>query len=437
MYLADSRNGSGRPEGDGARWRTRGVPGTVFALGAVSLITDVSAEMVTAVLPLYLAVGLGLPPVAYGLLDGTQNGVAALVRLLGGHLADRGGGRHKAVAAVGYTLSALCKPLLLIAHTVPAVVATIAVDRTGKGLRTAPRDAMISLAAGPGRRARAFGVHRAMDTAGALIGPLAAFGILQATRAPLSTTGSTSAYEAVFVVSSCAAALGVVVLLLFVPRARRPAGPVERLAREPRLRDFAGLLKQRDMARLTCCSALLGLTATSDGFLYLLIQRRFELPNQWFPLLPLATAAAFLLLAIPVGALADRVGRRATFLAGHMALLAVYGLLAATPATTVAVVPAVLILHGLFYAGTDGVLAAAAGEAVPTVQQGSGIAVVGSGQALARIVGSLGFGAAWSSWGERTAVVLAAAGLCLSLAVCRVLLSPRTAPVRTRPPGSP
>ncbi|WP_220506494.1 MFS transporter [Microbispora sp. H10830] len=169
MYLADGRDAPAVVPHRGRRWAA--VPGTVLALGAVSLITDVSAEMITAVLPLYLVSGLGLSPLGFGVLDGVYNGVGALVRLAGGHLADGGGGRHKAVAVAGYGLSALCKPLLLIAHTLPVIGAVLALDRTGKGLRTAPRDALISLAATPERRGQAFGVHRAMDTAGALCGP--------------------------------------------------------------------------------------------------------------------------------------------------------------------------------------------------------------------------------------------------------------------------
>jgi MFS family permease len=112
------------------------VPGTVLALGAVSLITDVSSEMITAVLPLYVVAGLGLSPLGFGLLDGINNGVGALVRLAGGHLADRGGRRHKVVAGLGYGLSAVCKPLLLFAPTLPVISAVLAADRTGKGAQT-------------------------------------------------------------------------------------------------------------------------------------------------------------------------------------------------------------------------------------------------------------------------------------------------------------
>ncbi|MFF3332267.1 MFS transporter [Streptomyces sp. NPDC002888] len=416
MYLADSRGTKAAVVPDsGPVRRSAAVPGTVLALGAVSLITDVSSEMVTAVLPLYVVTALGLSPLGFGLLDGINNGVGALVRLAGGHLADRGGRRHKVVAGVGYGLSALCKPLLLLAHTLPLISAVLAADRTGKGLRTAPRDAMISLATEPEHRGRAFGVHRAMDTTGALLGPLVAFAVLRAT---------VDGYDAVFAVSGCVAALGVLVLVLFVPRHIAPADVVrlpEPEAPRPALRDSLGLLRRPELRRLTLCATLLGLTTVSDSFLYLLLQREGNLPAHLFPLLPLGTAAVFLLLAVPLGALADRVNRRRLFLAGHVVLLLGYGLVL-SPWHGVPAVIAVLVLHGTFYAATDGVLAAATAGAVPARHQGAGQALVGTGQALARFACSLAFGAAWSLWGGRTALAVTAAALAVSALVATYLL---------------
>ncbi|WP_030931269.1 MFS transporter [Streptomyces sp. NRRL S-646] len=416
MYLADSRSTKAAvaPDTRPGR-RPAAVPGTVLALGAVSLITDVSSEMVTAVLPLYVVAGLGLSPLGFGLLDGINNGVGALVRLAGGHLADRGGRRHKVVAGLGYGLSALCKPLLLLAHTLPVISAVLAADRTGKGLRTAPRDAMISLATEPAYRGRAFGVHRAMDTTGALLGPLVAFAVLRAT---------VDGYDAVFAVSGCIAVLGVLVLVLFVPRRIAPAGPVQLPEPvRPALRDSLGLLRRPELRRLTLCAALLGLTTVSDSFLYLLLQREGDLSADLFPLLPLGTAAVFLLLAVPLGALADRLDRRRLFLAGHGVLLLGYGLVL-SPWHGIPAVVAVLVLHGTFYAATDGVLAAATAGAVPAQHQGAGQALVGTGQALARFACSLAFGAAWSLWGGRTALAVTTASLAVSAVVAAFVLRP-------------
>ncbi|MFF4831374.1 MFS transporter [Streptomyces sp. NPDC001315] len=419
MYVADSRAGtSDAPaSADGAvrppagRRRVAVAP-TVLALGTVSLITDVSSEMVTAVLPLYLVAGLGLSPLGFGLLDGIYNGFSALVRLVGGHLADRGGGRHKWVAGLGYGISAACKPLLLLAHSLTPIGLILAADRTGKGLRTAPRDALISLSSTPDTRGRAFGMHRAMDTAGALLGPLAAFLILRAT---------VDGYDAVFTVSFCVAVVGVLVLVLFVPGSS--SAPTVEKAVRPTLRAALGLLRHRDLRRITICALLLGLATVSDSFVYLLLQRRLGVPDRWFALLPLGTAAAFLLLAVPLGRLADRVGGRRVFLAGHGALLLAYGVLLSSWHGT-ALPYAVLLLHGGFYAATDGVLMAAASDSVPEALRSSGLALVQTGQALARFACSLGFGAAWTLWGDRTALLASTVALAVCAGCCALALRP-------------
>lgn len=462
MYLADRSAPAGaKTAADGGPVRAPAVASAVLALGAVSLITDISSEMVTAVLPLYLVAGLGLSPLGFGALDGVYNGVSALVQLTGGHLADRIR-NHKLIAGIGYGLSALCKPLLLLAHSLGPVGVVLALERTGKGLRTAPRDALISLSTPAELQGRAFGVHRAMDTTGALLGPLAAFFILSLT---------VDGYDAVFGVSACIAVLGVVVLVLFVPSGaglgpagipspRRPSsqdpspqGPSaqdpsprgtspqdvaapETVAQEPasrgpaspkpgavNLRDAVDLLRLPRLRALAGCAALLGLTTVSDAFLYLLLQDRTGIGEQWFPLLPLGTAGVFLLLAVPAGALADRIGRRTVFLTGHALLLAGYGLLLWAPDLP-ALPYLVLALHGMFYAATDGVLPAAVAATVPAKLRGTGIALVGTGQALARFGCSLALGAAWTVWGSGPALAAAAAGLCCCAAVAGFVLRP-------------
>ncbi|AKJ15403.1 MFS transporter [Streptomyces incarnatus] len=442
MYLTDR---SAPVEAGTDRRRRRGpgrkVAPVVLVLGTVSLITDVSSEMVTAVLPLYLVTTLGFSPLGFGTLDGVYNGVSALVQLTGGHLADRVRG-HKLLAGLGYGLSALCKPLLLIAGSLGTLGTVLALERTGKGLRTAPRDAMISLSTPAGNQGRAFGVHRAMDTTGAMLGPLAAFLILRA---------AADGYDAVFGVSACVAALGVVVLVLFVPG--RPRGPGRwRDGRTPdaertydadvtdgadvtggadvrggkpsvRVGEALALLRLPRLRALAGCAALLGLTTVSDAFVYLLLQRRAGVGEEWFTLLPLGTAVVFLLLAVPVGALADRAGRRTVFLAGHLGLLTAYALLLWAPDTPL-LAPLVLALHGLFYAATDGVLPAALADLVPERLRASGLAIVGTSQALARFCCSLAFGAAWTAWGDGPALAGSAVGLLCCAAVAGMVLRP-------------
>ncbi|MGW1911463.1 MFS transporter [Streptomyces sp. NPDC002076] len=414
MYLTDRSAPAGA---DTDRGRRRGpgakVAPVVLVLGTVSLITDISSEMVTAVLPLYLVTTLGFSPLGFGTLDGVYNGVSALVQLTGGHLADRVRG-HKLLAGLGYGLSALCKPLLLIAGSLGTLGTVLALERTGKGLRTAPRDAMISLATPAQNQGRAFGVHRAMDTTGAMLGPLTAFLILRA---------AADGYDAVFGVSACVAALGVVVLVLFVPGGRRSEQGALEGKRPVHVREALALLRLPRLRALAGCAALLGLTTVSDAFVYLLLQRRAGVGEEWFTLLPLGTAAVFLLLAVPVGALADRAGRRTVFLAGHVGLLTAYALLLWAPDTPV-LAPGVLALHGMFYAATDGVLPAALAGLVPEHLRASGLAIVGTSQALARFCCSLAFGAAWTAWGDGPALAGSAVGLLCCAAVASVVLRP-------------
>ncbi|GGO99446.1 MFS transporter [Wenjunlia tyrosinilytica] len=401
MYLATTgrrdgdRDATPIPPGAGRR-----VPGTVLALGAVSLVTDISSEMVTAVLPLYLVLGLGLSPLQFGFLDGLFNGAAALVRLLGGHAADRSG-RHKRVAGLGYALSACSRlGLLLAGGAVPGIAAALAADRVGKGIRTAPRDALISLSSPPEALGRSFGVHRAMDTTGALLGPLAAFALLWATA---------DAYDAVFVVSFCTGLLGVVLLVVYVPgRAHTPVST-------PRRGKVFSALRDTAFRRILYAASLLGVTTIGDSFVYLLLQRRLDLAVSWFPLLPLGAAAGYLLLAVPAGRIADRVGRGRPFLYGHMALLLVYILLLA-PVGAVPLLVLVPGLLGLFYAATDGVLMALAGPLLPAEGRAGGLALLQTAQVLARLVSAAGFGAAWTLWGSTPALWGAASALLVALA---------------------
>ena len=216
------------------------VPGNVLALGIVSLVTDVSAEMVTAVLPLYLVFGLGLNPLQFGLLDGLYAGATAVLRLAGGHVADRWR-RLKAVAGVGYALSAVSKLGFLAAgSSVPAIGAVLAIDRAGKGIRTAPRDALISLSSDPATMGRSFGVHRALDTVGAFLGPLVATLVLWA---------SLNDYNSVFVTSFALATCAVILLTTFV-RDHTPApaalAPAQRAG-------VGGLGLLRDVGFRKCC----------------------------------------------------------------------------------------------------------------------------------------------------------------------------------------
>ncbi|HCS61996.1 MAG TPA: MFS transporter [Microbacterium sp.] len=413
MYLAGSKarqDESGSAVHPQVGRRAAGVGSTAVALGAVSLLTDLSSEMVTAVLPLYLVVGLGMSPLAFGFLDGLYNGVTAFVRLLGGHLADRWS-QHKLVAGIGYGLSAICKPFLLLSGaSTTALSATLAVDRIGKGIRTAPRDALISLSVDDAHQGRAFGVHRAMDTAGALLGPLAAFALLWFLA---------DAFDAVFMVSFCVATLGVLVLIAFVPgRKSMPVG-----APRPTLRETVSILKEAKFRRLLIAATILGLATIGDGFLYLGLQERLQLDAAFFPLLPLGSALVYLVLAVPMGRLADKIGRRLPFLLGNLALVGAYATLL-LPFEGPILLVLLLALLGVFYAATDGVLMALAGPGIPRERRAGGLALLQTGQATGRLFAAVLFGAAWTFWGVNIAFAAAGVVLLLVLLIAAVLIRP-------------
>lgn len=384
-----------RPAADGPggpRGRRPRVAATVILLGLVSLLTDVSSEMVAAVLPLYLTAELGLSLIAYGVVDGIYQGVSALVRIFGGYLNDRSN-RPKWIAVAGYGVSALSRIALIPAQGFAAITAVVTADRLGKGFRTAPRDALIADVSEPGMLGRAFGVHRMMDTIGAALGPLVAFGLL------LLVPGD---YNPVFVASFAFGILGVAVLVLFVPDRRTGGGG----AGLPLRRLFAELTSPR-LRRPLLAVGVLGLLTVGDGFLYLSLQHRDDFAARWFPLMYVGTNLVYLVLAVPVGRLADRIGRARVFVGGHLALLAVY-LVAAAPQGGLALTLLALGLLGAYYAATDGVLPALISPRVPASARGSGIAAAQTVVVLARFAMSLTFAVLWQFMGPSAALYLAA-----------------------------
>lgn len=404
-------------QGPGRRGRVARI---VVTLGMVSLLTDISSESVNAVLPLYLTTAVGLSPVAFGFVDGLYQGVSALVRILAGWAADRTG-RPQPVALVGYGLSMVARILLLGAHGFGTISAVISLDRIGKGVRTAPRDAMIAASSPPARLGRAFGVHRALDTVGATIGPLVAFAILW--QIP-------DGFHTILVLSLGFALLGVTVLALFVPistgalpRGQSRAGTVRR----PRSRDRWREVATPGLLRMLAVSAVLGVLTVGDGFIYLTLLDAGGITARWFPVLYVGTNLAYLSLAVPLGRLADRVGRIRVLVLGHLPLAGAY-VCAASGHGGLAPTVAALLLLGVFYAATDGVLAAVAGRLVPAHVRTTGIASAQTTVAIARLLASTGFGLLWYAVGARSAMLGVAVALLVAIPAGFAVLR-RTEPV--------
>ncbi|MEO6531841.1 MAG: MFS transporter [Specibacter sp.] len=422
MYLSFSDRTGGKSDQTVRTATPFKVSSVIISLGIVSMFTDISSESVAAVLPLYVTGVLGLSMIAYGFLDGIHQGISAVVRIGAGWTADKTD-RHKLIAFVGYGLSTASRAWLLVASGFSAITAVIAVDRIGKGIRTAPRDALITGAAQPEHLARSFGVHRMLDTVGATVGPLLAFVVLLVIP---------NGYHAVFVLSLACGIVGLAVLGLMVP-GRRQQAAVKTAAADastqradappaPRAPFLWRELNSSNMRRLLLLAGLLGLLTIGDGFIYLVLQSRAGFAATWFPLLYVGTNLAYLLLAIPLGRLADKWGRMRVFVAGHGALLAAY-LCAALPATGAGFTVVCLLLLGTFYAATDGVLAALAGQFSPVGALASGIAAAQTVVAAARFFASVGFGVLWFTLGREQAIVAAAMALALALIAALVIVS--------------
>ena len=268
-------------------------------LGMVSLLTDISSEMVATVLPLYLVFTLGASPL--------------VLRRDRRHLPRRRGRWSRSPAASPPTAGAATRrspgsatgsrrvgkvALVAAGNTIGGIGAIVAFDRVGKGIRTAPRDALISLSSAKDSLATSFGVHRAMDSVGAMLGPLVAFGILLVAPAR---------FDAVFVVSTLFAVLGLAVLVLTVQGKPRRAPREGR--RRPRCGPPPAWSATRASRLLLLAAGGLSIASVSDALIYVGLQRKIDFEPAVFPLLYVITAVAFMALAIPVGQLADRVGK--------------------------------------------------------------------------------------------------------------------------------
>lgn len=395
IRLSELARGAGKPR----QWR---VPANVWGLGVTSMLTDVSSEMVLSVLPAYLVMTGGLAPLALGFAAGVHEGGPMLAAWAGGLIADRSG-RRKLTAGSGYALSALCRLgwLALSERTIAAIAMLVLGDRVGKAIRTAPRDAMISLSVGPGQLATAFGVHRALDAAGAALGPMLAFILLW--RLP-------HRYDVIFFTSFVVSVLGVAALTLLVDESpqRREAGP-ERI--RPSTRDVLAVFGDSSVRPVLILATAFALVTISDAFIYLLLVQRSQAGPQWIPLLYTGTAVSFLALAVPVGYLADRIGRRSVFVFGHVLLVlayaAAFGGFNAWPWNAVTCVA----LLGAYYACSDGVLAGLASSLLPAATRAVGLAWVATGVSVGRLCSAIVFGLLWTRAGDRIAVAAFTAAL--------------------------
>jgi MFS family permease len=365
----------------------------VWRLGYTSFLTDISAEMVNSALPGYLVLYLHMSPLQFGAIDGIYNGLAVvLVSVVTAIAADRTR-RPKWICVAGYGLSAICKLFLLAGSLWSWIAGIMWLDRTGKGIRTAPRDAILSLSTSPDMLATAFAVHRALDAGGSLLGPLVTFGLLW--RSPID-------YNAVFAVSFVFALVGLVVLWRGVPNPEdQNPGSAPVGFRAP-----LALLTARPFRGLALCGLVLSLVTISDAFLYLLLQQKEATAVEFFPLFYVVTAFFYMTLSVPAGVAADRFGRLPVLLGGYGVMGLLYLVLGVLPGYGLWTVPVVLCLLGVFYSATEGVLTAMASNVIPAEMRTTGLAVLGTMTGIGKLVSSILFGWLWETHGMWPSIVI-------------------------------
>ena len=379
----------------------------VLTLGCVSFLTDVASDMIYPLLPAFLAGVLGAGPAALGVVEGVAQATASLTQIVSGWWADRAR-RRKPLVVAGYTLAAIVRPLVSLATHWTQVVAIRFADRIGKGIRTAPRDALIADLVPAAERARAFGVQRAMDNAGAFVGPLLAAFLLRFVTGEVRT---------VFLIAAIPGFLGVALLVAGVPDARVEPRPAARAAALPLSGRFYALL---------AVFMVFTLANSTDAFL-LLRARDCGVPVWHIPLLWAFFHAVKAVFGIPGGALADRVGRVPAIVLGWGIYAVSYlGFAYAVNATTMW---ALFALYALYYALTEGAERALVADLVPADARGRAYGFFHASLGVAALPASILFGLWWKYLGARGAFLI---GSGLALTAMLALLAWRVTQQRTR-----
>jgi len=364
------------------------LPRTVVVLGLVSFLNDAASEMITPLLPIFLTVTLGAGPAVVGFVEGLAEATASVLKLVSGRLADRGV-RAKSLVFGGYGLSNLARPLIGLATAWSAVLLLRFLDRVGKGLRTAPRDALIAASTSPHLRGRAFGFHRSMDHAGAVVGPLLAFALL-ASHVELGH---------VFLASLVPGLLVMVLLALGLPRGEKFVAPV----RAP----FAWRALHKRLRAMIIAAGWLALASVPEVFVVLWATQA-GLEVRWVPLVWAAASLAKMLIAMPAGIVSDRFGRTPVLLGGWAARVVVLFLLAALPEPPTLVVWALFVAYAATLAITEPAERSLIGDHASEHERGTAYGLYHLASGLLVLPGALIFGALWEGWGSSTAFAAAA-----------------------------
>jgi len=383
------------------------LPRNVWVLGFVSLLMDLSSEIYHALLPAFITMVLGLPATALGAIDGVAEATASFAKLFSGRLSDRSL-RRKPWVMAGYGLAALSKPLFPLAASAPAVMAARFVDRIGKGIRGAPRDAMIADETPPEIRGRAFGLRQALDTAGALLAPLVAIGLM---------AWLASDIRAVFWIAVIPAGLSFLLAWLALREPEQHLAPVKKSP------FFAGFRKLNDdTKRLLKVGFLFTLARFSEAFL-ILKGIDIGLSEAMSPLTLAIFNLAYVALAYPAGILSDRMSPRSILMAGMAALIAGNLVLAETGNFLGLVVGTAL--WGAHMALTQGIFARMIADSAPEELRATSFGAFWFVTGIATLFASLGAGWLWDRQGSSATFLTSAAIAAAALAMLSLLQEER------------
>jgi MFS family permease len=366
------------------------LPRAVWILGIVSLLMDLSSEIYHALLPAFLTVTLGLPVVAMGAIDGIAEGTANMAKLVSGRLSDRQR-RRKPWILLGYGMAALSKPLFPLAQGALPVLGARFIDRIGKGIRGAPRDAMVADETPAELRGAAYGLRQALDTVGGFLAPLVAIGLMLLLADDIRT---------VFWIATIPAFASLMFAWVML---KEPARHVEAADGKPSWAGWREL--DRQVRRLIGVGFLFGLARFSESFL-ILKAMDVGLAPAWSPLVLALFSLAYLVLAYPAGALSDRMEPR-TVLLGGIALLVVGDLWLAQATTLWAVLVGVAI-WGAHMALTQGIFSRMIADAAPEHQRGTSFGAFFFASGVAALLASLGAGLLWDRGGPAETFTVAA-----------------------------
>jgi MFS family permease len=378
-----------------------GIPRSVWMLGFVSLFMDISSELIHSLLPVFMVAGLGASMLVVGLIEGVAEATALIVKVFSGTVSDWLG-KRKGLAVLGYGLGALSKPVFALAMSVHWVFAARFMDRIGKGIRGAPRDAMIADLTPPEIRGAAYGLRQSLDTVGAFVGPLLAVGLMIAWA---------NDFRAVFWFAVIPAAIAMLILVFGV---REPDGSPVGSTRRP-----ASPIAWRTLGELggaywwvVAVGAVFTLARFSEAFLVLRAEQ-LGLALALVPLVLVLMNVVYAATAYPLGRLADRVSHRALLIAGLAVLIAADLVLAL--ADGIAAVAAGIALWGLHMGMTQGLLATMVAAAAPAHLRGTAFGFFSLASGIAMLVASVLAGLLWDSLGASMTFYAGAAFSALAL----------------------